>query len=105
MKHPKPDMPPGAGIAVAIGWYSLRDWLRLKATAADADSLHSTYREWLAEVERTINTLSNAGTEVERLNVDVDELVAWCEAEGVANTGAARARFIEEKARERGRRL
>jgi hypothetical protein len=104
-KRPSDSNVPGAGIGVALGWYSLRDWQELKRVADDPESLHKTYIEWVEEAEKTIRTLGEAGTVVTTLPVDVAELQSWCEANGVKNTGASRARFIAEKNQERGRRF
>jgi hypothetical protein len=93
---------PGQGLRVAIGWYSLQDWQLLKQIAADPEALHATYREWVAEVEKTIKIMRDAGTVIEKLPVDVTELQRWCESRGVQNTGRNRADFIPQKQYERG---
>ena len=103
--HDAAKSPRGSAVAIAMGWYSLRDWQRLKRVAADPESLHATYREWIEEAERTIATLRAAGTMIEKLDVDVEELEEWCRTHSLENTSANRARFIVEKHRERGARL
>jgi len=97
--------PRGSAVAVAIGWYSLQDWQRLKRVAADSEVLHATYLEWVEEAERTVATLRVAGTMVEKLEVDLEELEEWCRTRSLENTSANRARFIVEKHQERGERF
>ena len=97
--------PQRSEVVIAIGWYSLRDWQLLKRVAADSESLHATYREWVDEVERTIAAFRDAGTTVGKLEVDVEELQQWCRERSLENTAANRATFIAEKNRVRGTRF
>jgi FMN phosphatase YigB (HAD superfamily) len=96
---------PPREVAIAIGWYSLRDWQHLKRVAADSETLHATYREWVEAVEQTIATLREAGKMVEKLEVDVEVLEEWCRTLSLENTSASRARFVAEKLQERGTRF
>lgn len=94
-----------SAVSIAIGWYSLQDWQRLKRVVTDSEVLHATYLEWVEEAERTIATLREAGTMVEKLEVDLEELEEWCRTRSLENPSANRARFIVEKHRERGERF
>ena len=47
-----------------------------------------------------------AGIEPLRVDVDINELLAWCKAKGYKNTGEYRAEFIAELCRQcRGRKI
>jgi hypothetical protein len=47
-----------------------------------------------------------AGMEPLRVDVDINELLAWCKTKGLKNTGEYRAEFIAELCRQgRGRKI
>jgi hypothetical protein len=47
-----------------------------------------------------LNNMRAAGIEPLRVDVDINELLAWCKAKGVKNTGEYRAEFIAELSRQ-----
>lgn len=50
--------------------------------------------------------MRDAGIELLREDVDINELLDWCKAKGLKNTGEYRAEFIAELCRQgRGRRI
>jgi hypothetical protein len=87
--------------AFAVAWYSPEDWHRLREVAADPEALETTYEEWVATANSTLQELRKPGLSVEKVQVNVDELISWCEAQGLALDGRARARYAAEKARQR----
>lgn len=79
----------GAGIA----WYSRDQWSRLREIASDRDKLDDSYEQWLAGAQKTLVEMAAAGKPARRVDVDVDVLARWCQAEGRPIDSAARAAF------------
>jgi len=97
--------PPGDGdvqpeMRIGLAWYTPEQWRRMRDTAEDADDLDATYEEWLAGAERAENEIAAQGLIIERVMVDVDELVAWLEATGRRATSASRSVYALEVQRQ-----
>jgi trans-aconitate methyltransferase len=88
---------------LGIGFYKREQWQRLRDTAADSDILEPTYDEWLDVLDSSIEKIRAHGLEPELVDVDVEELLAFCKRKKLPNTGQARARFVAEKARGKSR--
>jgi hypothetical protein len=90
----------GAGIesdtVVAIAWYRADQWDRLRATSAVPDELEDTHAEWHDLAERKLKELRELGVNIERVEIDVDQLVTWCADRGRPVDGAARADHAAE---------
>ena len=84
---------------LGMAWFQRHQWDQLRAVSADVDDLESTYEEWLAFAERRLSDLRAQGANVEKVAVDVDELVQWCESQGVKVDGRSRAMFAAHKVR------
>lgn len=80
-----------SGQKYAFVWYRPETWLRLKATAADANDLEDTYDDWHANAESTFNALRRQGMWLEK--VDIDDLLAWCKDQGQAPDATARSTY------------
>jgi hypothetical protein len=79
--------------AVAIAWYRQEQWPLLRAVSADGDQLEPTYDEWHAFATQQVHALEARGIRVQKIEVDVAELTQWCEREGRAVDGDARAEY------------
>src|SRR5687767_4245907 len=75
---------------IALAWYSEAEWQKLKAIAADADTLDASYEKWLAGAKKLERQLHDQGQHAHRIPLDVDTLARWC---------AARKRPIDSEAR------
>lgn len=82
-----------------IAWYRRDQWARLRELAADADGLEEAYEDWLAGAQRTVDQMTATGVHVRRVDIDLDDLVHWCRAEGRPLDSAARAAFTAERLR------
>ena len=89
-----------ATTAIAVAWYSPEDWHRLREAAADPEALETTYEEWVAAANSALQEIRKAGLPTEKVEVDVDELISWCEAQGLVLDGHARAHYAAEKSRQ-----
>lgn len=84
---------------LGMAWYRADQWDQLLAVSADADDLEATHEEWLAFAEPKFNELLAHGVNVEKVAVDVPELVQWCQSNGLDVDGRSRAQFTTHKVR------
>ncbi len=83
--------------ALGVTWYRADQWPRLRAIAADPEVLEETHAAWLAEVTQRLKELEQRGISVQPVEVDVDELEAWCRQRRRRVDAAARAEFVAIK--------
>jgi hypothetical protein len=86
---------------LGFAWYKPSQWARLLEVAPDARQLEPTYNQWRAGAVRGMNEMRRSGVRVEKVEVDVEQLVRWCEQEGREVDGEARAEFAAQKLREK----
>lgn len=92
------DLPVIAGLA----WYDLAQWTKLKQIAEDAQELDDTHEDWQRNAERTERALRRRGFNLRRVPIDIDALVAWCQARGKPLNGESRVEYTAESARKLG---
>ena len=85
---------------IPFAWYKPTQWARLLEVSEDAGELERTYLEWIDGATKRINDMARAGLRVQRVDVDVDEIVEWCRRRAVPVNGSSRALYLAEKARE-----
>jgi len=89
---------------VAVVWYRPEQWQRVRDIAADADALEDSYYEWLQIAEEKVTELQGSGLRVEKVDVDSEKLIRWCNEHGLENNGQARSRYAAERLSELERR-
>lgn len=77
-------------------WYRPEEWSRLASLADDHDVINPIYRDWFTAAEKQILQMALAGIRVERVEVDVIELAAWCAARNLPNISATRSQYASE---------
>ena len=90
MLAPMADLP---SPVVGIAWFRPDQWELLRALSVDADTLEQTHAEWEKLARRTMRDLAREGVILRRVDVDVNELRAWCIAEQRPLDGSARAAY------------
>lgn len=90
-------MKPNPEFVTGVAWYREEQWPLLLALSIDRDKLAKTYAEWQQDAERTMLRMRIEGLKIQKVDVDVAELQAWCIAKGRPINGAARAEFVVEK--------
>jgi hypothetical protein len=85
---------------VGIAWYRPEQWDRLRQISTDADQLESTHSEWEKNATKTLKRLRRDGIVAQKIDIDVEELVAWCGARGFEVNGKARSEYASFKLRE-----
>lgn len=86
---------------LGVAWYQSEQWPRLREVASDSENLEQNYPDWEANANEAIRNLRRAGARVERVVIDIEELVEWCGHKGRAVDSSARAEFTSEKLREK----
>jgi hypothetical protein len=93
IKRKKPKMPKFLGMA----WYRPWQWDRLREIVTAPDELAATYPEWLAMAEKSIQLLRRRGVNPIKVDIDAEELLAWCQERDLPVTHDARYSFVVEK--------
>lgn len=88
-----------ADTVMGVAWFDRKQWGRLREIAADPDQLEESYEEWLSLAEEAIRNFKAAGAVLEKVPVDTEELILWCNAEARPIDGAARTEFAGRKLR------
>ena len=82
---------------VAVAWYQPDQWQKLLAVSVDKDKLEETYEDWRQEAERVIKELRRQGLHILKVDVNIEELVAWCQKKKIRVNGEARSQFAAYK--------
>jgi hypothetical protein len=88
-------------LVTGCAWYRAEQWDRLREISADRDRLEQTYEEWVANAEESLRNMRKAGIYAKKIDVDVEELLMWCEARGQEVDGEARAAYAADMLRQR----
>src|SRR5262245_56037481 len=88
--------------SLAVAWYRESQWPRLRALAADTANLDATFAGWRSTAERMCAQMEALGYRVDRIEVDVELLWAWCCAHERPLDGAARAEYVTRLAQQMG---
>lgn len=88
---------------LGVGWYKKEQWSLLREKSDDVQKLEDTYYEWVANANDTIKKLSNSPYHVVKIEIDVEELIEWCNKENYVLNGESRAKYISLKTKEKFR--
>ncbi len=89
-----------ASTRIGVAWYRREQWDRLLEISSDRDELEDTYDEWVAMAEKRVKELGQHGYMHRKVDVDVEELVSWCNTQNRPVDGTARTEFVILKLRE-----
>jgi hypothetical protein len=92
---------PEVPIVTGCAWYRPEQWERLREISTDRDKLADTYEEWLETAERSLREMRTAGIYAEKVEIDVEALLAWCRAQGKEVNGEARAQYAAHLGQQR----
>jgi hypothetical protein len=82
-----------SSMPIAVAVYLPEQYPRLLATAEDAHDLEATWQEWYQVLQETTQKMAALGTHLIDVTVDLDELDAYCQQRGLANTSSTRAEY------------
>ncbi len=84
-----------------VAWYKPEQYVRMRELSTDKESMHKTYEEWRAGAETFIvESLAN-GLVLKKVDVDLDDMLAWCRLHGKDFNGAARSEYVAHKLKQR----
>ena len=86
---------------VGIGWYQENQWELLLKHAVDKEDLELTYADWLEGITEGIENLSKIGLKVEKIPLDVKQMIEWCKERGYKFDGESRSVYITLKTKEK----
>jgi len=81
-------------------WYRAEQWDHLLEISTDRDELEDTYEEWVSNAEESLRNMRKAGIYAEKVDVDVEALLMWCQGKGREVDNAARAAYVADLLRE-----
>jgi len=84
-----------------VAWFKPEQWQALRNASVDRKKMEETHSEWLLNANRALKELRAQGMTVEPVEIDVKELVAWCQEQGLPLNSSARSRYAAEKIREK----
>lgn len=90
-----------AGVLTGVAWYRRSEWPLLLSLAADPEALATTYDEWLVVAEQTYARLRQEGYLVEKVEVELAEMLGWCAVHNRSFDESARSAFVADKLRRR----
>jgi hypothetical protein len=80
-------------VVAGIAWFRANQWQLLRSLATDAEDLEETHEEWVKIAEKTIEDLAREGVFAQKVDVDVNEVQAWCSAQNRPLDSSARAAY------------
>ena len=92
-KHTKPMNP------IGVAWYRPEQWALLREVSVDREKISETWSDWEATASQRLAELRPRGLDVQKVDVDVRELLTWCERRQRPVDGAARSEFVAEQMR------
>jgi hypothetical protein len=97
------DSPPASehkvSVIPAIATYKPEQSETFLASAADRDTLESTWQQWNTALQKLIADLEAKNIDYVLVELDVDEINDFCRREGIPNSGQARSWLASLKAR------
>lgn len=82
---------------VGVAWYRRDQWPRLLEASADRAMLEDTYDEWLQNAEKTMKSFKARGIRLEKVDVDLEQLLFWCAQRGRPVNAESRTDFTMDK--------
>ncbi|SFB97611.1 hypothetical protein SAMN05660443_0966 [Marinospirillum celere] len=75
-------------------WVRPEQWQRLLEVAEDSDRLESSWEEWQSKSLEMIEVFATRGIEIEKVDVDVEALIAWCQEKDKPVNASTRAEYV-----------
>ncbi len=82
---------------IGVAWYRPEQWEIMRNVAVDGDKLEDTYAEWLMDAERVVKQLQQGGLRVIKVDIEVADLMLWCESQQIPLDGKARSNYAAFK--------
>ncbi len=89
---------------LGIGRYRPEQWALLLTESVDRDQLASTHAEWLVSAAAALDEIRAEGILAVKIDIDVEDMIAWCAKQGIPLDSDARSRYIAYQTELRSRR-
>ena len=80
-----------------FAYYQKKDWRRFRKIVNDKHKLHDSWEDWHTDFKKAKKQLASLGFEVEKVVVNLDDLIAYCKEKGKRIDGKARSAFVQEE--------
>ena len=87
-------------IIVGVAWYRPDQWQRIRDISIDGDEMEDSYEEWLLSAEQFLKEFSGPGKRFEKVDVDSEQLILWCNTRGLEVNAKARSQYVADKVRQ-----
>jgi hypothetical protein len=87
---------------VGAAWCRCDQWDRLREVSEDWAELEETWEEWSQAAEEALQRARAMGLDIRKVDVDVEELMRWCQAERRPINSESRSAFAAVKLQEGG---
>ena len=84
-------------IITGVAWYKRDQWDQLLSVSTDRDTLEKTYDEWITGAQASYKQIEQMGLELQKIEVDINELIQWCQQNCLNIDSSARTSFVLEK--------
>jgi len=84
---------------MGLAWYRADQWARLRAISEDRDQLELNHEEWLRTASERFEDLRRQGQQVQKVEVDVEDLLKWCRTQGLPLNSSTRAQYAAQRLR------
>lgn len=85
---------------LGVAWYRPEQWASLRSLASDAEILEEIHAEWVILARKTMRDLAAQGVAVRKVDVDVNDLQAWCIGQKRPLDSSARAEYAGKQLRD-----
>ena len=92
---------PDKNMVTGFAWFDKNQWQRLTEVADDPEILDSGFEEWERNALRALRNVERQGQPVEKVYINVDELVSWCKGRDVPVVSESRAEYVTFLLRQR----
>ena len=94
-------MKPSGQLRFGIAWFRPAQWSRLLEISEDREDLEETFAEWESLAKEKLRDLRAQGIRAEKVTVDVEELLVWCQSRGLSVNASARSQYVADLLRKR----
>jgi len=93
--------PADSKMVTGVAWYRPEQWARLREIYEDVENLDDTYEEWRQKAEQVLRDSIPADVTMEKVDIDVEEVLAWCNVLGLPMNAQSRARYVSDRLRQK----
>jgi pantothenate kinase-related protein Tda10 len=86
-------------MVTGVAWYRPEQWARLREISDDVEDLDDTYEEWRQKAEQVLRNGIAADMTMEKVDIDVEEVLAWCNVLGLPMNSRSRSRYVSDRLR------